>query len=220
MQPAAHECFEYRERSRVAEYRVPEVPSEFAPAVAAMSAVLDRVGRKCLGALESALRLPKPGIFEQVIHGALCGFAAVRGSGDSILFLSHFPQVLDSPTLPDDLAHPSYTALRLLHYDKIGMLPEAEMQAYLGDHTDSTMVTVAPKASVDGLDLRPYSLDLPSPDYYMEAEQHLQPDDCIVFAGDCLARLTWNFYPALVRFPPHFGLHLSLALSLYFSFSR
>lgn len=72
------------------------------------------------------------------------------------------------------------------------------------------MVTVSPWASMNGLDALPYSTQ-PTPTAsddaaacsrsWVHPEAHIAEGDCIVFAGDALARLTWNFYPSLLHRP-------------------
>jgi hypothetical protein len=51
----------------------------------------------------------------------------------------------------------SLTAMRLLHYHKVSALPEKDAQAKLGEHTDSSLVTVAPRSTARGLEAGAYT---------------------------------------------------------------
>ena len=72
------------------------------------------------------------------------------------------------------------------------------------------MLTVSPWASMNGLDALPYSTQpttssnndaSSSSRTWVHPEAHVAEGDCLVFAGDALARLTWNFYPSLLHRP-------------------
>lgn len=88
--------------------------------------------------------------------------------------------------------------MRILHYDRVQTIAEEKAQHFLGDHTDSTMLTVSPRPSMNGLDILPYQQGRPA---WEELECHMDQRDCVVFAGDCLARYTLNYYPALMHRP-------------------
>ena len=50
----------------------------------------------------------------------------------------------------------SLTAMRLLHYYRVGTLSPAAAQAMLGEHTDSSLLTVAPRSTSSGLEVAAY----------------------------------------------------------------
>jgi hypothetical protein len=59
---------------------------------------------------------------------------------------------------------------------------------------------------MNGLDALPYSTQPTASDdaaacAWEHPEAHVSEGDCLVFAGDALARLTWNFYPSLLHRP-------------------
>ena len=69
-------------------------------------------------------------------------------------------------------------------------------QAHFTAHCDSALMTVAPKASLAALDLRRFdSLD------WERCESQMEEDELLVFVGDTMARLTNNYYPALLHKP-------------------
>jgi hypothetical protein len=85
------------------------------------------------------------------------------------------------------------STFRLIHYDRVsGLLPE-RMQPILSDRMDSSFLTVAPKATFAGLEIRELgSLE------WKEIETEMADDDVLVFAGDCLARISNNYIPSLL----------------------
>eukprot|EP00958_Prasinococcus_capsulatus_P001308 scaffold115_cov304-Prasinococcus_capsulatus_cf.AAC.2 len=101
-------------------------------------------------------------------------------------------------TLPSGAPRQSLTAMRMLHYDNIFEVAEEQAQSVLGDHTDSTMLTVAPRASMAALEVLPFQLNRHK---WQELEHTMADCDCVVFPGDCLARHTLNYYPALMHRP-------------------
>ena len=67
------------------------------------------------------------------------------------------------------------------------------------DHTDLAFLTVAPRGTQAALRIK--SLRARAPAEYVEVEPHLGEDDVVVFAGDLLARLTNNAFPAVLHHP-------------------
>ena len=65
------------------------------------------------------------------------------------------------------------------------------------DHTDLAFLTVAPRGTQAALRIK----SLRAPAEYVEVEPHLGEDDVVVFAGDLLARLTNNAFPAVLHHP-------------------
>nr|MBP9113160.1 isopenicillin N synthase family oxygenase [Polyangiaceae bacterium] len=98
------------------------------------------------------------------------------------------------------------STFRMLHFDRLSV-PPAEMprldanvlrtvQSHYPAHCDSALMTVAPKASLAALDLRRFdSLE------WDRFEARMDNDDLLVFVGDTMARLTNNYYPALLHRP-------------------
>eukprot|EP00747_Dinoflagellata_sp_TGD_P067271 gnl/TRDRNA2_/TRDRNA2_155193_c1_seq4.p1 gnl/TRDRNA2_/TRDRNA2_155193_c1~~gnl/TRDRNA2_/TRDRNA2_155193_c1_seq4.p1 ORF type:complete len:458 (-),score=70.92 gnl/TRDRNA2_/TRDRNA2_155193_c1_seq4:153-1526(-) len=63
-------------------------------------------------------------------------------------------------------------------------------------HTDSSLVTIAPKSSVPGLEVK----DLRSGEWF-RIEERMRPDECLVFLGDPLDYASAHRYRALMHRP-------------------
>lgn len=88
------------------------------------------------------------------------------------------------------------STFRLIHYDRVSSLPPEQMQPILSDHTDSSFLTVAPKGTFAGLEVRDFaSLE------WREIETSMQEDDVLVFAGDCLSRLSNDYFRSVLHRP-------------------
>jgi isopenicillin N synthase-like dioxygenase len=172
-----HECFEVKQRSPSTDTTAPPppqmglAPPELARDVARMYAALDGVARACLADVERGLRLPpdSSGVLSllddeppQRQHprnntnncggggngsggsGGGGGGGGGSGSGSSGGGGNHHG------------AGGSLTAMRLLHYHKVSTLPPRDAQATLGEHTDSSLLTVAPRSTARGLEVAAY----------------------------------------------------------------
>lgn len=88
------------------------------------------------------------------------------------------------------------STFRLIHYDRVAGLPVDKLQPVLSDHTDSSFLTVATKATVPGLELRDFgTLE------WSEIERTMRDDEVLVFAGDCLSRVSNNYFRSLLHRP-------------------
>ncbi|CAJ1363275.1 unnamed protein product [Effrenium voratum] len=77
--------------------------------------------------------------------------------------------------------------LRLLWPEAPGMYPS---------HTDSSLVTVSPRSSAPGLEVK----DLQTGEWF-NVEEALAPNECLLFAGDPLDYASSHKYPALMHRP-------------------
>ncbi len=98
------------------------------------------------------------------------------------------------------------STFRMLHFDRLrvpaAQIPRLDpnvlkaLQSHFPSHCDSALMTVAPKASLPALDLRRFdSLE------WECFEAQMEEDELLVFVGDTMARLTNNYYPALLHRP-------------------
>ena len=177
-----HECFEVRASTS-------EVPS-----FRRLYDALEAIARACVADLETHLGIPR---------GSDDGLAALldrraAGGGDE--------------TAGDDDDDASLTAMRVLHYRRRDALTEADASSLaasgLGDHTDSSILTVAPRSSLRaGLEVAPYAPrggggeNGSASAGWIDVEARMTDDDVIVFAGDALAAATWNYFPAALHRP-------------------
>jgi isopenicillin N synthase-like dioxygenase len=177
-----HECFEVRASTS-------EVPS-----FRRLYDALEAIARACVADLETHLGIPR---------GSDDGLAALldrraAGGGDE--------------TAGDDDDDASLTAMRVLHYRRRDALAEADASSLaasgLGDHTDSSILTVAPRSSLRaGLEVAPYAPrggggeNGSASAGWIDVEARMTDDDVIVFAGDALAAATWNYFPAALHRP-------------------
>eukprot|EP00931_Biecheleriopsis_adriatica_P053995 TRINITY_DN31736_c0_g1_i2.p1 TRINITY_DN31736_c0_g1~~TRINITY_DN31736_c0_g1_i2.p1 ORF type:complete len:421 (+),score=68.23 TRINITY_DN31736_c0_g1_i2:33-1295(+) len=63
-------------------------------------------------------------------------------------------------------------------------------------HTDSSLITIAPKSSAAGLEAK----DLKTGEWF-NVEEAMEPNDCLVFVGDPLDYASGHKYPALMHRP-------------------
>eukprot|EP00434_Breviolum_minutum_P021056 symbB.v1.2.018577.t1/scaffold1486.1/size115809/2 len=77
--------------------------------------------------------------------------------------------------------------LRLLCSQAPGMYPA---------HTDSSLLTLAPRSSAAGLEVK----DLQTGEWF-NVEEALQPEECLLFSGDPLDYASGHEYPALMHRP-------------------
>lgn len=83
---------------------------------------------------------------------------------------------------------------RLLHYDRVRQAPPEVVEQFIPDHADSSILTVSPRSTAPALDIQ-------AGGEWIEIEQQFTDNQVIVFGGECLARLTNNYYPAMVHRP-------------------
>lgn len=88
------------------------------------------------------------------------------------------------------------STLRILHYDRIPSGPASLVQGLFPTHADSSFLTVTPLSSFAALQLKNWSTGA-----WLSVEEQLHPDELMVFSGECLARLTNNYFPAVVHHP-------------------
>jgi isopenicillin N synthase-like dioxygenase len=133
------------------------------------------------------LRVPEPvrdawmnayDALEAVAVGAL-GVLSIEVTGSETLL-----SLLDDSTF------------RLLHFDRIHVGPPEIIQRALQDHTDSGLLTVAPKATANALEVLERS-DLT----WTPVEEGLEEGDVLVFAGETLSRVCNNYFPSLLHRP-------------------
>lgn len=142
----------------------PPTPEHMARRMTRMYDALDEVARACLADVERGLLLPP-------------------NSTGVLSLLDEPPQ--RRRQRPDDGADGgggSLTAMRLLHYHKVGTLPPGDAQAMLGEHTDSSLLTVAPRSTAKGLEVAAYRR---GPRLgWLDVEGAMSPTDACVFAGE------------------------------------
>lgn len=68
-----------------------------------------------------------------------------------------------------------------------------------GNHTDNSLVTVAPVASIRGLELLPY--DYENIQSFINIEDHMQQDELCVFVGDSFSKITGGMFPSVIHRP-------------------
>lgn len=122
---------------------------------------------------------------DAVLNGAK-GSVVASADGQATVRVSPLPEAVqlarESADVQVGLAH-----VRLLHAESMGVYPP---------HTDSSLVTVAPRSSSSGLEVK----DLHTGEWF-SAEDKLGPNECLVFLGDPLDYATAHRYPALMHRP-------------------
>ena len=102
--------------------------------------------------------------------------------------------------------------LRVLHYDQVvdlgrevGTLPlgtparrdaERRMMAGWPSHVDSSLVTLAPRASASGLAVRDYATDK-----WLRVERQMSAREAVLFCGDPVAFASCHVFPAAMHRP-------------------
>lgn len=107
--------------------------------------------------------------------------------------------LLDCSSTPLESA--SHSALRILLYSKPATTTQANMGHIFGtgDHTDNSFVTVAPCATVKGLEILPF--DAPQHGWINVEEEMTHPDVVCVFVGDSLNKITGGMFPSVIHRP-------------------
>jgi len=95
-------------------------------------------------------------------------------------------RICQPPRVGHELSLP-HANLRVIEENSPGMYPA---------HADSSLVTVAPRSSIAGLEAK----DLQTGEWF-SVEARLQPNECIIFVGDPLDYATAHRYPALMHRP-------------------
>jgi hypothetical protein len=90
------------------------------------------------------------------------------------------------------------STLRVLHYDRVSAaVPLEQLEAAFPDHTDSSLVTLAPRSTMAALEMKRFDTGA-----WECVEEHMRdPDDCVVFMGDSGAYLTNNYFPSPLHRP-------------------
>jgi isopenicillin N synthase-like dioxygenase len=102
--------------------------------------------------------------------------------------------------------------LRVLHYDEVpklgaqlSQLPQGSpahiearrnLMAGFPTHTDSSLVTLAPRASVSGLAVRHFKTCK-----WLRVERQMAKDEAVLFCGDALSFLSRHYFPACMHRP-------------------
>lgn len=116
---------------------------------------------------------------------------AQRLGGDAPARLA---ELLDNPAATQVKANElSATAVRVCHYSRLDV---KDSDDELSDHTDISLLTVAPRGTRPALLVK----CLRTGDY-LDVEAELGADEAVVFAGDMLACATANFFPAVLHRP-------------------
>lgn len=87
------------------------------------------------------------------------------------------------------------STFRILHYDRVRQAPAAVIEQFIPAHPDSSLLTLSPKSSADALEIKTKDLQ------WVNIETALKPNEVMIFAGECLARLTNNYYWSLLHRP-------------------
>ena len=103
-------------------------------------------------------------------------------------------------------------SMRVIHYDQVvelhqqlKMIPRGTPQhreacrtlmAGFPTHTDSSLVTLAPRASLSGLAVRDYATSK-----WLRVERQMAHDEAVLFCGDALAFCSRHYFPACMHRP-------------------
>jgi len=87
------------------------------------------------------------------------------------------------------------STFRLLHYDRIKHAPSEIVEQFIPAHPDSSLLTLSPKSSNAALEIKTKDLQ------WINIENELKPTQVVIFAGECLARLSNNYYWSLLHRP-------------------
>lgn len=98
------------------------------------------------------------------------------------------------------LEEASQTTLRCLLYSKPMKQRKLTEHAFqTGNHTDNSLVTVAPRATIKALELLPFDCDKVTE--FMNVEEAMEENELCVFVGDSLGKLSGGIYPSVVHRP-------------------
>ena len=102
--------------------------------------------------------------------------------------------------------------MRVIHYDQVPELgaqlqqieqrsalrreAERTLMAGFPTHTDGSLVTLAPRATLSGLAVRDFA-----DDRWLRLERHMAADEAVLFGGDPLAFCTRHYFPACMHRP-------------------
>lgn len=99
------------------------------------------------------------------------------------------------------LATASHSALRILLYSKPATSAQEATTGHVfgtGDHTDNSFVTVAPCATVKGLEILPFD----ERDRWINVEEEMVDSDLVcVFVGDSLNKISAGRFPSVIHRP-------------------
>jgi isopenicillin N synthase-like dioxygenase len=110
--------------------------------------------------------------------------------GEVLSKLDHSPK--------QDLRTASNSALRILLYSKPSDSAITSHVFGTGNHTDNSFLTVAPCASVKGLEILPFDAQ----DKWINVEEEMRgPDVVCVFVGDSLNKISCGHYPSVIHRP-------------------
>ena len=90
------------------------------------------------------------------------------------------------------------STLRVLHYDRVSAeVPMKQLTRAFPDHTDSSLVTLAPRSTMAALEMKRFDTGA-----WECVEERMRGDeDCVVFMGDAGAYLTNNYFPSPLHRP-------------------
>lgn len=180
--PGWNELFEVRRSRRDPSYRFPP------GCEAACVRLFDLLREECLRWLA-------------LLSEHLCGDAnclaqlAHTDSGPATMRVLHYDQV---PDLAEQIAAIPRNATDRRHE------AERTLMAGFPTHTDGTLLTLAPRASVSGLAVRDYSSRK-----WLRAERAMEEDEAVLFGGDPLAFVSRSYFPACMHRPD--GLEMARA---------
>lgn len=84
---------------------------------------------------------------------------------------------------------------RILHYDGANSKNEAKvLEECWPDHTDSSLITIAPKSTMNALQMKQFDTN-----EWICVEDMMKDEDVCIFMGDSGAYLTNNFYPSPIH---------------------
>lgn len=86
------------------------------------------------------------------------------------------------------------STFRVLHYDQVKKAPCEVVEQFIPPHNDSSLLTIAPKSTAAALEIECNG-------EWINIEKMMNDNQAVIFAGECMARLTNNYYPALYHRP-------------------
>ncbi len=91
------------------------------------------------------------------------------------------------------------STLRVLHYDRVTPAVRLEeLTKAFPDHTDSSLVTIAPRSTMAALEMKRFDTGAWE---CVEEDMRDDDDECVVFMGDSGAYLTNNYFPSPLHRP-------------------
>lgn len=96
-----------------------------------------------------------------------------------------------------DALFPAESTLRLLHYDRVEpTVPVATLEKHFPAHTDSSLITLAPRSSMAALEMKRFDTG-----DWVCVEEAMDDGQIVVFMGDAGAYLTNNHFPSPIHRP-------------------